>query len=83
MNSKSKKHLRLVTYNGDHSTAYLELADHPHEPTCGVVKKTVRVQDIIPDYDGPGMAIDFDEKGRAIGIEILYPHDEFFDEECQ
>jgi len=62
--------LRLRTDNNDH-TAYLELLDFPDEPS-GCVKKTVHIHPLIPDYEGPGIGIDFDERGRAIGIEILY-----------
>jgi hypothetical protein len=71
-----KPRIRLRTYNDDHHTAYLELADHPHTLVSGVVSKTVRVQELIPDYDGPGIAIDFNERGTAIGIEILYSYDD-------
>ncbi len=66
-----KRELRLRTYNNDR-TAYLELLDFPRESPSGCVKKTVRVHTLIPDFDGPGIGIDFDEQGLAIGIEILY-----------
>lgn len=70
----TKKYLVLRQYGTSHDTAYLELADHPHVlGPC--VHKTVRVHDLIDEYDGPGIGIDFDESNRAIGIEILYPGD--------
>ena len=67
-----KRKLRLRTYNDDHRTAYLELLDHPHQLVPGCAKRTVDIHNLIPDYEGPGLFIDFDEQGRAIGIEILY-----------
>ncbi|MHC2067359.1 DUF2283 domain-containing protein [Bremerella sp. T1] len=78
MTKKPKKYLQLRTHEEGLSAAYLELADHPHELVSGLVKKTVQVHQLIPEYDGPGLAIDFDAEGKAIGIEILYPHDEFY-----
>ena len=71
---KTKKFLLLRQYGDSHDTAYLELADHPHALTPCVFR-TVRVHNLIEDYDGPGIAIDFDKQNRAIGIEILYPSD--------
>lgn len=70
-----KKAFRLWTHEGEHGVAYLELLDFPHESSSGCVKRTVNVHNLIPDYDGPGIHIDFDEQGRAIGIEILYGSD--------
>lgn len=78
MTNMPKKYLHLKTYEEDLSAAYLELADHPHELVSGLVKRTVLVHQLIPDYDGPSLAIDFDVNGKAVGIEILYPHDEFY-----
>lgn len=68
-----KKFLRLRCYDGDYHQTYLELADHPHELTSCVIR-TVRIHNLIENYDGPGIAIDFDKDNRAVGIEILYPH---------
>ena len=71
--TSDKKSIRLRTYDGDYHQAYVELADHPHELT-GCVRRTVRVHNLIDTYDGPGIAIDFDQNNRAIGIEILYSY---------
>lgn len=74
MEPPSKKYLRLRTYE-DYHQAYLELVDHPHRPVrC--VHRTVRIHDLIDGYDGPTLAIDFDEHNRAIGIEILYAYED-------
>ena len=77
MDSKS---IRLRTYDDDYHTAYLELADHPHELIAGIVGRTVRLQEIIRDYDGPSMSVEFNQQGRVIGIEILYPYEDDNDE---
>lgn len=73
--SDTAKIIRLRMPDGDYHTAYLELADHPHQ-IVDCVKRTVWLDELIPDYDGPSLTIEFNENGRAIGIEILYPHDD-------
>lgn len=79
MTHPERKSIRLRTYDDNYHAAYVELADHPHEPTpC--VRKTVRIHNLIDGYDGPGIAIDFDENNRAIGIEILYPYGDVDDD---
>ncbi len=75
MNDSRKKHIRLRTY-GDYHQSYVELADRPHTLVTGVVVRTERVHNLIEGYDGPGIGIDFDVHGRAIGIEILYSHED-------
>lgn len=81
MTNTKKKQIRLRTYDDDYHQSYVELADHPHELADGLVGKTVRIQNFIDDYDGPGIAIDFDQNGRAIGIEILYSYNDEDDED--
>lgn len=71
----SEKQILPRTYEHDFHQAYVELADHPHEVVSGLVAKTVRIHNLIDGYDDPGIAIDFDQQGRAAGIEILYDHD--------
>jgi hypothetical protein len=80
MTNSEKKFISLRTQVGDYHTAYLELVDHPHEVVAGCVKKTIRVHNLIEGYKGPGIGIDFDEEGRAIGIEILYSYADEDDE---
>ena len=70
------KQIRLKTYDGDYHTSYVELADHPHDLIAGVVTKTVLIHNLIDDYVGPSIGIDFDKNGKAIGIEILYSYDD-------
>lgn len=62
-------------HNDDYHQVYIELIDHPHAlEDC--VSKSIRIHELIPDYDGPGIAIDFNKANRAIGIEILYSYEE-------
>jgi hypothetical protein len=75
-----KKFVRLRIYNENYHTTYVELADHPHESVFGCVRRSVNIHNLVEDYDGPAITIDFDEKNRAIGIEILYP---YTDEEAE
>lgn len=37
----------------------------------GVVKKTVSLREVMPDYTGPDLKLDFDANSVLIGIEIL------------
>jgi hypothetical protein len=69
----SNKKMVLRSYDNDPRTVYLELVDHPHELVPGIAKRTVAIHELIPDYDGPYIALDFNDRGKAIGIEILYP----------
>jgi hypothetical protein len=65
--------LRLRQYEDDPNSAYLELFDHPHKAARGIVAKTVSLHELIENYDGPAINLDFNNDGKAIGIEILYP----------
>jgi hypothetical protein len=76
-----KKKLVLRSYENERDAAYLELADHPHQLTEGIIHKTVYVHELIPNYDGPELILGFNQAGRAIGLEILYPYEEFYDDE--
>ena len=49
--------------------AYISLPGSKLEP--GIVKKQVELDDLIPDYKGPEIRLDFDKDGLLIGIEIL------------
>jgi len=54
----------------DSDTAYIALPGYPDPVTSGVVKKSVSLDDIY-DYEGPRVQLDFDERGKLIGIEIV------------
>ena len=52
-------------------TAYIALPGHPRGLVCGCVAKTLRLGNIIKQYNGPDVNLDFDSAGKLIGIEIL------------
>lgn len=62
---------RIVLKRGnDPGVAYLELPDHPHVLRAGLVKKTIRLHDLI-EYVGVDVYLNFDEDDRLVGIEIV------------
>jgi len=71
-----KRYIQLRRQDGESAAVYLELRDHPHEPTFGLVKRSVSIHQLIPGYTGPGISIEFDASDRPIGVEIIYPLDE-------
>ncbi len=72
----TKKQMRLRQRPEEPGAAYLELHDHPHVPTRGLSQRTVDVHELIEDFSGPRISIDFNSQGLPVGIEILYPIDE-------
>jgi len=65
------KNIRLKVSRGDPDVAYLYLPDHPKKLVSGIVNKSVRLLEILPDYKGPDIYMDFNEEDVLIGIEIL------------
>jgi uncharacterized protein YuzE len=51
--------------------AYLYLPDHPSRDVSGVVSKSIRIRDLIGAYEGDDVVLDFDSKGRLMGIDIF------------
>ncbi len=70
MNNMHKK-IRINMKDADSDTAYIALPGHPEQIEPGVVKKTISLDDIIDDYMGPRIYLDFNKDGKLIGIEIL------------
>lgn len=68
-----RKSLRLRQYPSNPCTAYLELLAFPEVATPGLVKRSINIHSLIEGYEGPGLCVDFDAQGVAVGIEILYP----------
>ncbi len=73
------KQIVLRHFDGHTYSSYLELWHHPHngEECGGIVKKSVALNDLIADYTGPRISIDFDAANNPIGIEILYSYGEY------
>ena len=65
-----KSKMKLKISEDDEDVAYLILPDHPGEGVFGVVKKQIRLHDLL-EYAGPEIYFDFDESGNLIGAEIL------------
>jgi hypothetical protein len=63
--------IELKVSSEDSKVAYVSLPDHPSGIISGMVKKTLRLRDLIEDYKGPDLYFDFDHENRLIGIEIL------------
>ena len=63
-------------YKGNIGEAYVELRDFPHANPLGCVKKSIDIHNLIDNYYGPRLCLDFNEDGIAIGIEILYGGDD-------
>ncbi|AUX27728.1 uncharacterized protein SOCEGT47_083260 [Sorangium cellulosum] len=54
----------------DADVAYLRLPSHPGTSPCKM-SKSVRLRDLIGNYEGPDVVLDFDLRGVLVGIEVL------------
>lgn len=54
--------------DGD-TVAYLKLPGHPG--ARGSIKKNLRLRDLVGEYSGPELFLDFDVSNTLVGIEIL------------
>ncbi|MDU3160351.1 MAG: DUF2283 domain-containing protein [Hafnia alvei] len=57
--------------NDDGDIAYLILPKHPGKGSAGAVAKVIPIHEIIANYQGPEVFLDFDKNGMMIGIEVL------------
>lgn len=64
------KRIQLDISDNDDEVAYLKLPSHPGT-TPGIVKQSVKLRDLLKDYKGPDINLDFDDSGTLIGIEIV------------
>lgn len=62
--------IKLET-NEDGDMAYLYLPKHPGKGSAGVIKKQVSLHEIVKDYQGPEIFLDFDENGVIVGVELF------------
>lgn len=67
--AKPKIHVKLV--GKDSHTAYIALPGFPLRATSGCVARTVALDDLVENYSGPRVHLDFDKEQRLIGIENL------------
>ncbi|WP_438015636.1 DUF2283 domain-containing protein [Sorangium sp. So ce315] len=67
---KSGGTLELRVSDDDADVAYLRLPSHPGTSSCKMAR-SVRLRDLMGDYDGPDVVLDFDLRGILVGIEVL------------
>ena len=63
--------LRVKMRGMDSDTLYVFLPGYPAEPKCGIVTKTICLDDILSNFSGPRVNLDFDKTGQLVGIEVL------------
>lgn len=64
-----KKKILVKLVGRDAHAAYVSLPGYEHTP--GIVAKTLRLDDLVKQYEGPQVRFDFSAQGKLIGIEIL------------
>lgn len=67
-NGASGFQLEISEDDGD--VAYLRLPSYPEEGPWKM-SKSIRLREIMGDYKGPDVILDFDMRGVLVGIEIL------------
>ena len=55
----------------DCRTGYLYLSKHPGRGVPGSVKRQVWLHEIVPDYKGPAVYLDFNGEDELVGIEVI------------
>ena len=60
----------LVISKDDQNVASIYLPNHPGRGTPNVVKRQIRLLDLLP-YQGPDIYFDLDENNNVISLEIL------------
>lgn len=66
-----KTEVVLKMSNDDEFVGYLYLPKHPKKVVPSIVKKTIAISDLIENYKGIPLYLDFDEDEELIGIEIV------------
>ena len=66
----SPKKIRLEISSDDPEVSYLRFPSHPGM-IPGIVKKTIRLHDLIGSYSGADLYFHFAENDVLIGVEIL------------
>jgi len=67
----ANKKIRLKMSNPNSDSAYVALPGYPKEPVFGTVSRTICLDEVIENFKGPRINLDFDKEGVLIGIEIL------------
>lgn len=61
----------LKVSKDDQTVGYLYLPKHPQKTLPNLVKKTIKLSDLIDGYDSIPIYLDFDQDNELIGIEIV------------
>ncbi len=64
--------IRLSVSKDDPDVAYLILKSHPGEGIFDAVSKQISLAELIENYRGPDVNLDFDNSGVLIGVEVIY-----------
>lgn len=65
------KKIVLKVSKDDDNIAYLYLPKHPKKAILGSVKKSISISELIENYKGIPINLDFNEEDELIGLEIL------------
>lgn len=65
-----KDQIILKVSEDDSHVGYIYLPKHPKTSISGIVKKTIALSDLLNDYKGIPIYLDFDKNNELIGIEI-------------
>lgn len=68
--NKDASGFQLKVSDDDSDIAYLRLPSYPEEGPWKM-SKSVRLRDVMGEYKGPDIVLDFDMRGVLVGIEIL------------
>ncbi len=67
---ESNEEFELRVSEDDRGVAYLRLPGHPGTAP-GIVKKSVSLRELMHEYVGPDVNLDFCDGDRLIGIEVV------------
>lgn len=67
----SEKKIRVKLIGKDSHSAYIALPGYPEPILGGVVSKTICLDEVLDNFKGPRINLDFNNDGVLIGIEIL------------
>ena len=62
---------KLAVCKSNTEVAYIYLSGRPRKKTSGIVKKTIQLSEVIENYKGPDVFLDFNMEGELIGLEVL------------
>ena len=66
-----EKKIRVRMSADDSDSAYVALPGCPDQAQFGIVARTICLDDVVENFKGPRINLDFNKDGLLIGIEIL------------